>query len=329
MVPSLTGDTMTETAFIEKNQTSWTTLESFNNITSKRGVKTLTGKDVREFARLFRLASHHLAYAKTHYPASPALPYLNRIIGVAHNNFYTRESRSISDVWKYFSTTFPKAVCETWRFWVLAAALFALGLLFAGFYVAADVTRLHQFMPQGWGDGFSPDEVPDFGIGAVDWDYTLAMATITTNNIAVSFNAFAGGLLAGLGTVFIMIYNGLIVGALFGFFHQMGADMPIAYGLVLPHGIVELMAIFLSGGCGLMLAKGLLLPGQYTRRQSLINQAKETAKLLPGIVLLLVIGGIIEGYFTPLGISPWYKIGFAALTGVMLIMYFGKEINRG
>jgi len=320
---------VTEAAFISKNENAWKSLEAFNNSAARRGVAKFSEADIKQFAHLFRLTSHHLAYAQTHFPASHVVPYLNRVVGASHNNFYTRESRTTSDVWKYFTHTFPKAVQETWRFWVLAAALFTLGILFAGFYVAADVTRLHEFMPPGWGDGFSADEIPDFGDGSVEWHYALATASIMTNNIAVSFNAFAGGLLAGVGTVLILIYNGLIVGALFGFFHQMGADMVTAYGLVLPHGVIELMAIFLAGGCGLMLAKGLLLPGEYTRKQSLIMQAKETAKLLPGIILLLVIAGVIEGYFTPLGIDPWIKLSFAGLTGVGLVVYFAKGILYG
>ena len=312
---------MTETKFIAKNEEHWKALEAFNRRVIKGGVRTLDTVDVREFARLFRLASHNLAYVKTHFPTSHVLPYLNNIVGVTHNYFYVRESKSLRDIRGYFSHTFPSAVRENWRFWVFAMALFVFGMLFAGFYVANDPARLQELMPAGWGN-FAPDEVPDFGDGSVEWEYTLMAASITTNNITVSFNAIVGGLLAGLGTVIILVYNGFIVGGLFGFFHQAGADMATAYGLVLPHGVIELMAIFLAGGCGLMLAKGLLIPGELTRRQSLILQAKNAARILPGIVAMLVVAGIIEGYFTPLGIDPLWKLLFAGATFVGLVAYF-------
>ena len=314
---------MTEANFILKNEPHWKALEAYNQRVIKRGVRRLKAAEVKEFAHLFRLASHHLAYSKTHYPSSPVIPYLNRVVGVTHNHFYVRESRTVSDIKAYFWRTFPQVVRETWRYWVFATVLFLLGIIFAGFYVANDHYRLAYIMPGGFG-GFTPGEAPDFGDGGVAWEYSLMAAVITTNNITVTFNAIAGGLLAGIGTVFILIYNGLIIGALFGFFHSVGADMPVAYGLVLPHGVIELAAIFLSGGCGLMLAKGMLLPGQYTRKQSLIVHGKKVATLIPGIVAMLVVAGIIEGYFTPLPIAAGYKLAFAGLTFVGLVAYFTK-----
>jgi len=318
---------MTEANFIQKNEPHWKALEIYNQRVIKRGVPKLKASEVKEFAHLFRLTSHHLAYSKTHYPKSHIIPYLNRVIGVTHNHFYVRDSRTISDIKAYFLRIFPQTVQETWRYWVLAMSLFMLGMIFAGFYVANDHYRLQDIMPGGFG-GFSPGEVPDFGDGGVDWEYSLMAAVITTNNITVTFNAIVGGLLAGAGTVFILIYNGLIIGALFGFLHSVGADMPVAYGLVLPHGMLELAAIFLGGGCGLMLAKGMLLPGQYTRRQSIITQGKKAATLIPGIVAMLVIAGIIEGYFTPLPIAAGYKLVFAGLTFVGLVAYFTKGVFR-
>jgi len=312
---------MTETNFISKNEEQWKALDAFNR-RIKGKIRNISTTEVKEFAHLFRLASHHLAYAKTHFPTSHVVPYLNKVVGASHNYFYVRERRALSDVRRYFTHTFPRAVCETWRFSALATVLFAMGLVFAWVYVAADLHRLQEVVPAFFAGGFSPYEVPDWGDGGIDVEHSLMAATITTNNLMVTFNAIGGGLLAGIGTVFIMIYNGLIIGGLFGFFHTVGANMVIAYALVLPHGVIELLAIFLAGGCGLMLAKGMLLPGEMTLRQSLISQGKNVAKLLPGIAAMLVIAGIIEGYFTPLAIDARIKIVFAGLTGVVMVAYF-------
>jgi len=319
---------MTEANFISKNEDRWKALEQFNR-RIKGKIRNLPADEVESFAHHFRLASHHLAYARTHYPTSHIIPYLNKVVGTSHNYFYVRESRAFSDVRSYFSQTFPRAVRETWRFWAFATGFFVLGMIFAWFYVSADLHRLHEVTPGWLGEGLSPYEVPDFGDGEVQWEYSLMAATITTNNIRVSFNAIVGGLLAGLGTLFILIYNGMMMGGFFSFLHNVGADMLVAYALVLPHGVIELMAIFLSGGCGLMLGKGLLLPGELTRRQSLIVQCKKAAELLPGIVAMLIVAGIIEGYFTPLAIDARFKIVFAGLTGVAMFIYFlrGRHDN--
>jgi len=322
---------MKESRFIEKNESDWKALESYNNrLLKENGIRRLAAEEVREFARLFRLAGHHLAYAKTHYPTGKALPYLNKIAGVSHNFFYVREKSGFSGIKEYFTRVFPNAVRETETYWIIAAAFFALGMLFAAFYVGENPHRLGDILPAGMAEGFMAGEVPDFGDGGVDWDNPLMTAVIMTNNITVAFNAFAFGLIAGLGTLYVMIYNGLVVGGLFGFLHQSGADMVTAYALVLPHGVLELMAIFLCGGAGLMIGKGIVIPGDYTRRHSLVIHAKKAAELLPGVVIMLVIAAVIEGFFTPLPISPMAKLVFAAITGVGFFVYcYKKERKQG
>ena len=319
---------MTETQFIEKNESNWKALEDFNYLVKKAGIKNLSASEVKELAHLFRLASHHIAFVKTHYPSSHILPYLNRLVGVTHNYFYVRESKSFSDIISYFTHIFPHTVRETWRYTGIATVIFFIGLFFAAFYVAADFSRLYDILPPAWSNAFDTSEVPDWGDGAIDIDYAYFAASVTTNNIAVSFNAVAGGLLAGLGTLYIMVINGMLVGGLFGFFHASGADMVVAYALVLPHGIIELAAIFICGGAGLMLAKGLLIPGNLTRKESIVCQTKKVATLIPGIVAMLIIAGIIEGYVTPLPIDPWLKNAFAAFTGFLLVIYFTKRTKH-
>jgi uncharacterized membrane protein SpoIIM required for sporulation len=316
---------MQERVFVSKNEENWKALEAFNTrFSSIGGIKKSAAEEVREFARLFRLAGFHLAYAKTHYPNGNTVSYLNNLVGVSHNFFYVRERGSFSEIREFFAFTLPRTVRETYKYWVVATAFFVFGMFFAAFYVAGDTARLAEIMPAGMADGFSPGETPDFGDGEVVWDGSLMSAFFITNNTTVAFNAFAWGLLGGVGSLFVLFYNGLIVGGLFGFFHSEGADMLVAYSLVLPHGVIELAAIFLAGGGGLMMGKGILLPGEHTRRHSLVLHAKKAVKLIPAIVIMLVLAAFIEGFFTPLAISPWIKLAFAGLTGVGMVAYFAK-----
>ena len=307
--------------FVEKNASGWRTLESYNARLAKiGGIKKLNLDEVQELSKLIRLTSYHLAYAKTHFETDEVVVYLNRLVATAQSYFHARGGTG-TQIAKYFAKTFPEAVMQSWRYWGLAFAFFAIGTVFAAFFVAGDLHRLQDVVPAGFAAGFSPYEVPDFGDGSVDVDYSMFTAIIMTNNIAVAINAFAFGILAGLGTVYIMVLNGLMVGGLFGYFHVVGADMLIAYALVLPHGVLELFAIFICGGSGLMLGQGILMPGDFSRKHSIIYHAKKAAVLMPGVVVMLVIAAIIEGFFTPLAIAAEFKLVFAATTGVVFVAY--------
>ena len=317
---------MNESSFVSKNEIEWKALDNFNKRLKRIGgvKKSLQAEEVREFARLFRLVCFHLAYAKTHFPHGSTVEYLNGLVGVSHNYFYVRERGTFSEIREYFAYTLPMTLRQTYKYWVVAAAFFVFGMMFAGFYVAGDSARISEVMPAGMGDGFTAGETPVLGEGLEYWDGSLMSAFFITNNTRVAFNAFAFGILGGVISLYFMFFNGFIVGGLFGFLYGVDADMLVAYSLILPHGLIELMAIFLAGGGGLMLGKGLLLPGRYTRRQALVLQARRAVKLIPAIVIMLVAAAFIEGFFTPLSIDPWYKIIFAGLTGIAMIFYFMK-----
>ncbi|MCL1878844.1 MAG: stage II sporulation protein M [Defluviitaleaceae bacterium] len=313
---------MKEVTFTTQNEQSWTKLEEYNARLKKHGgIKKAEADEVREFARLYRLAGFHLTYAKTHYPGSQTVSYLNRLIGISHNYFHVRERGSFGEVAELFSHTIPQTVRETYKYWVLSAAFFVLGMMFAGFYVVGDSARLSEVMPAGMADGFVPGETPDLNDGVVTWDGSFMSAFFITNNTMVALNTFALGIFAGIFSLLILFYNGVIVGGLFGFLYAEGADMLVAYSLILPHGVTELAAIFFAGGGGLLLGKGLLVPGEFTRAQSLIFHAKKAVKLIPLIVVLLIFAAFVEGFFTPLDISPWFKLAFAAMTGIALVVY--------
>jgi uncharacterized membrane protein SpoIIM required for sporulation len=320
---------MKESVFVAKNEENWRALEAFNARLQKRGIKKAGTGEVREFARLLRIVGFHLAYAKTHYPNGNTVIFLNRLVGNAHNFFYVRERGSFAEIAEFFSHTLPKTVRETYKYWVCATAFFMLGALFAAFYIGGDAARAGEIIPEqviaGWSHFGETSELELYGR-----DSSFMTAFYATNNTAVAFNSFALGILAGLGTLYVLFYNGLIIGGLSGYLHAMGADMLIFYSMILPHGILELAAIFFAGGGGLMIGKGILIPGEFTRTHSLIFHARKAAKLIPLIVILMIIAALIEGFFsfTITNISPWLKLGFAALTAVGLAAYCLKGAWR-
>lgn len=305
-----------EEQFIEINSNLWRELESLSEIVNKKGVKALPSNEVKRFLHIFRQSSHHLAYARTHYPNSNTVKYLNSLVGRCHNHIYAVKKASPREFLKYIYLGFPKLLKEYKWFIIASFSFFALGLLLSLTLVMINADNATMFLPQNMVDG-----VKSGASGSGQWNYPLMSSYIMYNNISVSLKAFVFGLTLGLGTIYVLFYNGLILGALTGLVYIYG-DPSNYWSLILPHGVIELTAIFISGAAGLIIAKSILMPKEYSRIHSLIIGAKESVSLVIGVVLMLVIAGIIEGFFTPLKISEVTKLSFAGITAVFLILYF-------
>jgi uncharacterized membrane protein SpoIIM required for sporulation len=134
------------------------------------------------------------------------------------------------------------------------------------------------------------------------------------------FNAFALGALLGVGTLFIMAYNGLSIGAVLALTYRAGfGDELVAF--MAGHGVIELSCIFIAGGAGLLFGNAILAPGDLSRFDALRLRGREAVHLIIGCVPLLVVAGTIEGFISPAPISPAFKYSVAAVTGVALYTY--------
>jgi uncharacterized membrane protein SpoIIM required for sporulation len=160
----------------------------------------------------------------------------------------------------------------------------------------------------------------------VDWTQAINQANptmttgIQTNNITVTFMAFGGGVFAGLGTLFALVYNGLLFGMVMGLCvkHQFWA-IPV---FVSGHGVIELTAIFMAGGAGFLIGKALLIPGDMRRIDALVTNGLLAIKLMLGTIPMLLVAGLIEGFISPAPIAPVYKLSVSLLTAFLLVFYF-------
>ncbi|MGH7546357.1 MAG: stage II sporulation protein M, partial [Gemmatimonadota bacterium] len=150
---------------------------------------------------------------------------------------------------------------------------------------------------------------------------------IIANNVQVTFLAFALGITAGLGTLVLLLFNGLHIGATLGLFDGRGLGAYL-WAFVLPHGIVELTAAAIAGGAGLLLGSALVLPGEQTRREALVERGRVALRLLVGTSALLVLAGLVEGFVSPSSLPPGVKIGFGLTLGVLLYVYLVRA-GRG
>jgi uncharacterized membrane protein SpoIIM required for sporulation len=152
-------------------------------------------------------------------------------------------------------------------------------------------------------------------------------AAIMTNNIQVMFHAFAFGALVGLGTLYIMALNGASIGAVLALTYRAGYGQDLV-AFMAGHGVIELTCIFVAGGAGLLVGGAILIPGDLSRFDSLRMRGRDSIQLIVGCIPLLVLAGIIEGFISPAPISPAFKYGVAAATGVALYTYLllaGRE----
>ncbi len=148
----------------------------------------------------------------------------------------------------------------------------------------------------------------------------MASAEIITNNIRVSAMAVAGGMTAGLFTLYEILFNGLMVGALGAQYAHagFGADF---WATIAPHGVIELTAIQIAGGAGFVLAAGYLRPGRARRGDALVIAARRAAVLVGGVALMLCVAGTIEGFISPQRLSMAWRGTIGAVTGVALLFY--------
>ena len=144
------------------------------------------------------------------------------------------------------------------------------------------------------------------------------MATlIFTNNIQVAFLAFAGGVLCGLGTVYVLVSNGLSLGSVLGAAQYYGVA-PLLWSFISPHGYLELTCIVIAGAAGLMLGDALLRPGLLLRREALARAARRAVELVVGAAPVLVVAGLIEGFVSPSEAPITVKLAFGPVTGILL-----------
>ncbi len=312
---------MQEREFVSGSREIWERLAAVVARARKKGISSLSAPEVKAMHEDYRRTAADLAYAQTHYSGSETTVYLNRLIASAHGELYGSTPRRMSALWRFLTTGYPRLIRRYARPIGMAALLLfgavALGYLLT--YVNYPLARV--IVPQTFRDALADPTAPQGGsLGEVLLQAPAFSALITTNNIQVSLQAFAGGMTFGLLTVYALIMNGALLGVLAGAFGQAGSALEF-WAFIVPHGALELPAIVLAGASGLMLAGALVFPGDRTRGQALRGVSGDAVRLVLGAIPLLVIAGLIEGFVTPLGIDPLAKVAFGAAMGLLLAAY--------
>ncbi|MFC0526046.1 stage II sporulation protein M [Pontibacillus salicampi] len=308
--------------FVQNHREEWNQLETLIT-TLHKSKQNITADQLEHFQRLYQKVAQHFSYSQTYYPEKETTGYLNDLVAKSHNLLYRDQVSSLKQLRQFFGSSFIQLLAEQWKSIIIAMLLFILGAAGAYISVLQDPMHLYAILPESIATAIDPERIGAEG----SVNSPVMSASIMTNNIQVAILAFASGITFGIFTVYLLVYNGIIIGALAALFWQYGNAYDF-WAFIVPHGMIELTAIFIAGGAGLMMGYRLLVPGESPRSYQLKTQALRSVKLFLGTIPLFVIAGLIEGYITPAPISLEAKYAFAFVTVVGLIAYIaiGKAI---
>lgn len=306
---------MISSRWLEKRKPYWDRLERIVDRSAKGGIAALPSPDLQELALLYRQVAADLARVREDPSARRLSNYLNQLLARAHNLIYMGRRSSASGILTFYRRTFPSVFRKNLDYAALAAVLFAAGAVTGLLACLADPAFQRFFLGPAMTNTIDHHKMWTHSIVAIK---PLAASGIMTNNLTVSFAAFAFGITAGLGTIYLLLTNGLMIGVVSAACWQAGMSSKL-WEFVAPHGVLELPAIFIAGGAGLLVARGLLFPGNLPRRDALVHYGGQGVRLILGIIPVLVIAGTVEGFISPSALPAAAKF---AVSGTLATLFF-------
>ncbi|RPJ27993.1 MAG: stage II sporulation protein M [Chloroflexi bacterium] len=316
--------------FYQSRKGDWETLSQLLD-QAQKDMRGLSESQVRAMARLYRATTSDLALAKRDFPRNEVTAYLNQLVARAHAVVYRSEPLALKRLWHFATTGFPRLFRATWVFTFVSALFFVVPGIASGLVTYLKPESATLLLPPEAHRLIGIVENKELWIDIPVEERPYVSAFIMRNNIQVSFLAFASGLTAGLLTLWVLFFNGLMIGTLTGLtaFHGIGFEL---WTFVIGHGVIELTIIFIAGGSGLMLGWAILRPGLMRRRDALAQAARRAVYLLLGAVPWLVVAGTIEGFISPnenIAIPVKWAVGI--LSGIFLYGYLllaGREKKK-
>ena len=284
---------MARTQFVQERRECW---ERLRSATSKK--KRYSSDELREIGTLYRSTSGDLAVARRLFPYDPMLAELEQILTPARSVVYARPPGRFSIV-EFYRRRYWRLIAE--RPWLLAGSVALLVIPTVAVFVWAlkDPDRASTLLGgrfQGGRDSFG-----DQGYSAAQ--QSAVASQIFTNNIRVSLMAFAVGVTAGLGTAYLLIFNGALLGMVAGLAVQQGHG-DVAFALIYGHGFLELTIIAVTAAAGMRMGWAIVDPGLRSRGRALREESVLAVEVVLGTMPFFVLAGLIEGFFTPAGFGP-------------------------
>ncbi|MFZ5864581.1 MAG: stage II sporulation protein M [Thermodesulfobacteriota bacterium] len=300
--------------FVEQRKEDWQLLERILVKFKPGATPKLSRDELWELGRLYAAAISDLSTLNSSKLAGEAdreiTQYLNGLVIRVHGAIYRKKSLEFRSILRFFVEDFPKTFRELSGFIALSTALFILCGLGGFLLGSTDPGFTELVMPERIIQKVERGNVWFNDIYSVA---PMASSRLMTHNLSVTLLAVAAGITFGVGTCYLLALNGLVLGTAAALCHEHNLALQF-WSFVLPHGVLELSAIFISGAAGLVIGHALVDPGPYKRLEFLAMRGRIAIRLALGCVPLLVIAGLIEAFLSPSPLPAWTKLAFAGIT---------------
>ncbi len=281
---------------------------------------------IEEFPRRYRRLCNHYSLARARHYSPALVDSLHGLVLRGHRQLYQKKTRPVWAVVNFIAGDFPRTLRQQLPAFCLAFILFYLPLVSIGIATYRDpvlvysllgepgVARMESmYSPEGWKIGRT-------GAQRSETDVRM-FGYYIFNNISIGFRTFAGGIVFGIGSVFMLVFNGTMIGGMAGYLSHPPYDR-VFWQFVLGHGALELTAIIISGAAGLLLGYSLIRPGRYRRLDSLRLQAPVALKLVMGAAAMFLGAAFIEAFWSSFDLPVTAKYSFAGCAWTLVIVYF-------
>jgi uncharacterized membrane protein SpoIIM required for sporulation len=276
---------------------------------------------LRRLGRLVRATAADLAVARRRFPGDPVVDRLEDLVRRGRQVVYGNDRRRMT--FRHFVTTgYWRRVRERPAFLLAGFVLIMGPWLLASLWATRDPARAQGLAPEGFSSVVERDRA-DFGLTADE--KAQVSSEIFTNTVRIAFLAFAAGIAAAIGAALVLVYQGVVLGAVFGLTIHAGNAEPL-FEFVSAHGVLEISCIIVAGAAGMRMGWALVAPGRRRRGEALGIEARAAAEIAVGTGLVLVLCGIVEGTVSTSGIGLVPAIVLGLLIGAV---FWGLVLWRG
>lgn len=308
--------------FIVLNTPTW---ERLSHLTRHAGPKAshLSAAELDELVRLYQRVSTHLSYARTTF-ADPGLTNrLTRLVASAGAIVYGSRPRSLRTFGRFFTTSFPAALWYVRPFLAVSAILTFLPAAAVAIWLSHSHHSLDVVAPAARRAAYAKAEN-----GYYSAQPSALFATqVFTNNVFVAILAFSAGILLCGFTAYVLVKNGIMLGTVLAIFGDAGQSAHL-WGLLLPHGLIELTSVVIAGAAGLRLGWTIIDPGDRPRLRALAEEGRRSVVLVLGVVCTLAVAGTIEGFVTGSALPTAVRVSIGVAVEVAFLAYawvFGRQ----
>ena len=290
-------------SYVLANTPEWERLEELVAKAGQRGSR-LEGAELDELLHRYQRTSTHLSHVRSTYGDPAVTARLTRTVASARAVIYGAQPQAAGAIRNFFLNTFPAAVWNARVAIFIAMLAFVLPAIASGIWIANSPATIDALAPPALREAFIEEDFEAYYSSSPAAEFSTM---VFINNIQVSFLAFVAGIAGAVPTLLLLAFNGGRVGEAAGLFHDAG-EAARFWGLILPHGLLEISAIIVAGGAGLRLGWALISPGDRPRTVALAEEAQRAASIVIGLVLVFVIAGLIEGFVTPSPLPTWARV---------------------